>query len=225
MVPGHRDSMVPTASIDDGSRLLVGSSSSSTLARPAASMAKPSLARSPPESVLGIWWAALPDDAEHAEQGPAFGLLHQDRVVDVLEHGDPEVDLLVLLGEVPERDVGAQFDPTARGSLHPSQAAQQAGLAGTVPPDDHGPITAAAVEVDVAEHDGGVVADRQPGGPQRHLAGASGRREPERALLLPLVHLGLVRLQSLHPLVQRLGDPGPPIGAAPHGVGQGGQPL
>ena len=32
-------------------------------------------------------------------------------------------------------------------------------------------------------------------------------------------------LESLDPLVQRLGDAGPAVGAAPHGVGQLGQPV
>ena len=49
--------------------------------------------------------------------------------------------------------------------------------------------------------------------------------QPEGALLLALVHLGLRRLEPLDPLVEGLGDPGPAVGAAPHRVGQGGEPL
>ena len=53
IVPGHAPSMAPTAAMDEGSRLLVGSSSSSRFASPAESIASPSLARSPPDSVAG----------------------------------------------------------------------------------------------------------------------------------------------------------------------------
>src|SRR5258707_555273 len=46
MVPGQAPSMAPTAAMDEGSRLLVGSSSSNRFASPADSMASSSLARS-----------------------------------------------------------------------------------------------------------------------------------------------------------------------------------
>ena len=85
MVPGQLPSIRPTAVMDDGSRLLVGSSSSNRLASPAESMARPNLARSPPDSVAGSWSAAFDGRPNEPEQGPAVPLLLEHRVAHVVQ--------------------------------------------------------------------------------------------------------------------------------------------
>ena len=68
---GPVPNMAPTAAMDGGSKLFVGSSSRSRFASPAESMASPSLARSPPERVAGDWSAAFdgrPNDPRSARR-------------------------------------------------------------------------------------------------------------------------------------------------------------
>ena len=95
----------------------------------------------------------LARDAEHAEQAPqlgvrALGLL----LAQVVEHGAPGRDALVLLRVVTARDADAEPDiaPVRLGDA--DQHAQQAGLARAVEPEDEQTLAPANVEGHVLEH-------------------------------------------------------------------------
>ncbi len=187
-------------------------------------MASPSLARSPPDRCRALvgGLAGSPNDPSRARRSVSR---HENGVVDVVEDRRAGVDLLVLLGEVARWHVGPELDLAGGRHLHPGQAPQQARLAGTVaarrPP---GGPPGRRWNADRLQRGEAAVAHAEAVHAQGHLPEPPGFGQAEGRGRSPPVDRGAGGLEALDALVEGLGDPGPAVGAAPHGVGQGGQP-
>ena len=86
IAPGQTRSARPIASRDGGSRLLVGSSSSSRLCFPATSCASASFVFSPPESVPASWNAMSPERPNVPSRLRSCCGGQPDRAGEVAEH-------------------------------------------------------------------------------------------------------------------------------------------
>jgi len=80
-------------------------------------------------------------------------------------------------------------------------------------------------ELDVGEHGRTAVALGEPVDGQHHVAGARWVRELHRDLLLTLRSGDAILLQLAHARVERLRRLGPLRTLAPHGVGEGAEPV
>ena len=113
-----------------GSRLFVGSSSSSRLLRPTISIARASLVFSPPDSVPASWNTLSPDRPEHAEQAAQLGLGERDPGrhlgADVGEQRLVRPQVVVLLGVVAGSHVVAELERAPVGGRLAGEDAQQA---------------------------------------------------------------------------------------------------
>ena len=126
-----RRSAVPRGPLfrEAGSRLFVGSSSSSTFALDTTRVASARRVFSPPESTL----AGLHDVVAGEQEGPEDPAEPRHRAgrrgrTEVLEHGTPGVERLVLLRVIAQLEPVARLDHAGVGLLQGHEQTQQGGL-------------------------------------------------------------------------------------------------
>ena len=179
--PGRSVSARSTSAREAGSRLLVGSSSSKTLALLETRIANASRVFSPPDSVPAGCSTVSPENRNAPRTRRSSGSGVPGEAARTLSmHRAVRVERLVLLRVVADAQPEARLDLAGVGDLHTRQHAQQRGLAGTVQAEDDDPAAAVDREVDIGENLKRAIGFRQFGRSQRGLA--AGRRLGETQL-------------------------------------------
>ena len=201
--PGQSLSASATAARLLGSRLFVGSSSSSRLLRPTISIASASFVFSPPDSVPACWNTLSPDSPNMPSRPRSSVSV---RVIagrhlgaDVVEQRLADAQVVVLLGVVAGGHVVPELERAPVGRRLAGEDPQQRRLAGAVEPEHEQALAAPEVERHVGEDVRSAVRLGEADGLDDRASG--GRRGREADAQRP------VALADLDPVVLDAGDP------------------